>query len=250
MLELKCRCGWTKSFDESQIGIRIHCPQCDRDFPITDDPIAFSTRNTGSAELSFADEVEVPDETTPTRPRSPRPRPGSSHSPGASVSYRPTTGSRKLQHMKRERRLERQKSAMVPILIVVLAVVTVSAITYQVLSGRDRKHLLDTARAVGDRAIQELGGPTRTGILAYFDSNATTGDLMSDLDGVREQLGHTNFEFRRLEAPETGAIDEVTIVYYARQKSRGVECKLDFQRTSGQWKIQSYALRAMNPTEL
>ncbi len=250
MLQLTCRCGWSKSFDPSQIGIQINCPECDRDFPITDDPVAFSARNTGVAELSFAEEIEVPEEPKQSAPRTPRPNPGSSHSPGASVSYRPTTGSRTLRNMKKERRVSQQRSSVIPIVLILVGVAIVGAIAFSVLRSSDRTASLEQSRAVTEQAIEALKEATTASALGYFTSAVSSQTVLTDFAEVREKLGHTNFEFKRTDAPAKGSFEAVTIVYTAKQRSRGVECKFDVVRVAGNWKIKSYSLRDMTPTEL
>ncbi|MCA8962412.1 MAG: hypothetical protein KDC38_17930 [Planctomycetes bacterium] len=247
-ITLTCRCGWSRDFDESQLGLSIHCPQCDRAFPITEDEVAFLNGNIGAPDLAFADGAEVAEEDRPISTRSPRPNLGSSRSPSASVSYRPPTGSRRMREMKSKQRAASGRRSTLPIVGVVAGTLLVVGIIFFSLQSQDRERRLKAADAKGAEVMRSLESPTLA--LAIQQFGTSLEKLEEDFGAVRKKLGHIHFEKHRVDAPEKGGLDSVTIVYHAIERSQGYQCELDLDWTSSGWKVATYRLRALNPAEI
>ncbi|MEM7262340.1 MAG: hypothetical protein AAF488_10155 [Planctomycetota bacterium] len=249
-IDLTCRCGWSKQFDEGQLGLTIDCPQCDRRFPITDDAAAFLNGNIGAAELSFADGVEVPDEPEPGAPRRPKAagRP-SARSGGASVSYRPPSKSRTMQGMRRQQ-ATRESRAQWPIIVgIVVVIALVGFGIYKGLDKSDRKSSLASASQVAEQALRSITSGS-VGAGAGEFGNTPLDEIEADFGPMRAELPSTPFVQHKVQAPAEGPLDEVTLVYHAKTPKKGYECSLDLVRQGSGWRIADYRVRKLNPSEL
>lgn len=269
-LELHCRCGWAGSFERSQEGLTLPCPQCSREIFVTTNAVEFRNRNVGPEDFAFAEDETVAEKPAgktasgppPARRRAP---PGAApREKGRRVSAPrrreavPPKGAPApdWSWMERQPRHHRRRAGApaggltFAIVLVCVGVVALAGFLYYASTMREQS--IDQARALAKSVADDLGSGLFANAGRHFAQRGKMEDLRSELDKLHAAAGpKISWRLARTWFPDGTFTKPAT--YSARFDLEVgddiYELRLDLNRSTGKWMVEKAGLHALTPAE-